>query len=315
MKIKFFTLYSRGIATLFYTFPKRLAIKQYLVADFKWRIIMKKFQILVDSASDLKNDYLDGLDIGFKVIPLTILAGDKEFVDNDNINIQEMLDAMHETKKSSSACPAPQSFLDEFEKAEYTFVVTITAKLSGCFNSAVVAKESYEKSQNVHVIDSKATSGTEILIVNKLVKLINEGLEFEEIIAKIEEYRDSKSLWFILQKFDNLINHGRMSKIAGLIANTLAIRPICIAYEGEIKMLKKIIGLKNAFKKLVEMIKQKKTDYSEDTLIITHCQAEQEANTLKEDISKVCNFKEIQIVPMRGLCSYYALEKGVILCH
>lgn len=276
---------------------------------------MKKFQILVDSASDLKNDYLDGCDIGFKVIPLTILAGDKEFVDNDNVNIDEMLSAMHTTKKSSSACPSPQSFLDEFDKAEYTFVVTITAKLSGCYNAAMVAKQSYNKSENIHVIDSKAVSGTEILIVNKLVKLINEGLSYQEIIEKIEKYRDSKSLWFILQKFDNLINNGRMSKIAGLIANTLVIRPICIAAEGEIKILKKIIGIKNAFSKLVQLIKEKKADYSEDTLIITHCKAEEEANKLKADIEQTCNFKEIQIVPMRGLCSYYALEKGVILCH
>ena len=277
---------------------------------------MKKFQILVDSASDLKNDYLkDYEDIGFKVIPLTILAGNKEFVDDDNINIDEMLEAMHSSKKSSSACPAPQSFLDEFDKAEYTFVVTITAKLSGCYNSAMVAKQSYEKSENIHVIDSKATSGTEILIVNKLVKLIKEGLSYQEIVEKIEKYRDSKSLWFILQKFDNLINNGRMSKIAGLIASTLVIRPICIAAEGEIKMLKKIIGIKNAFTKLIQLIKEKKSDYSQDTLIISHCKAEEEANQLKSDISKVCNFKEIQIVPMRGLCSYYALEKGVILCH
>lgn len=276
---------------------------------------MKKFQILVDSASDLKNDYLDGLDIGFKVIPLTILAGDKEFVDNDEINIDEMLSAMHASKKSTSACPAPQSFLDEFENAEYTFIVTITSKLSGCYNAAMVAKQSYEKGQNVHVIDSKAVSGTEILIVNKLVKLINKGIAFEEIVEQIEKYRDSKSLWFILQKFDNLVNNGRMSKLAGLIASTLVIRPICIAYEGEIKMLKKIIGIKNAFAKLVQLIKEKASDYSEETLIITHCKAEEEALQLKADIEKSCNFKEIQIVPMRGLCSYYALEKGVILCH
>jgi len=277
---------------------------------------MKKFQILVDSASDLKSDYLkDYEDIGFKVIPLTVLAGDKEFIDNDNVNVDEMLEAMHSSKKSSSACPAPQSFLDEFDKAEHTFIVTITAKLSGCYNAAMVAKQSYEKSESIHVIDSKAVSGTEILIVNKLVKLINEGLEFEKIVEKIEEYRDGKSLWFILQKFDNLINNGRMSKIAGLIANTLVIRPICIAAEGEIKILKKIIGIKNAFSKLIQLIKAKHNDYSEETLIISHCKAEKEAEQLKTDISKECNFKEIQIVPMRGLCSYYALEKGVILCH
>lgn len=276
-----------------------------------------KFQILVDSASDLKNDYLKNeKDIGFKVIPLTILANGKEFVDNDNIDIDDMLDNMHKCKTNSSACPAPQSFLEEFDKAEYTFIVTITAKLSGCYNAAVVAKNSYEKSENVHVIDSKATSGTEILIVDKLVNLIKDGKDFAQIIDAIEQYRDKRSLFFSLQKFDNLVNTGRMSKIAGLVAKTLVIRPICIALEGEIKMERKVIGIKNAFKKMVQMIKEKAgLDAPNQKLIITHCKANEEAEQIKMDIEKECKFKEIQIRPMKGLCSYYALEKGLIICH
>lgn len=276
-----------------------------------------KYQILVDSASDLKNDYLNNeKDIGFKVIPLTILANGKEFVDDDNINIDEMLENMHQCKTNSSACPAPQSFMDEFDNAEYTFIVTITAKLSGCYNAAVVAKNSYKNPENVHVIDSKATSGTEILIVDKLVNLIKDGKSFLEIIEAIEAFRDKKSLFFSLQKFDNLVNTGRMSKIAGLVAKTLVIRPICIALEGEIKVERKVIGIKNAFKKLVQMIKEKAgSDAPNQKLIITHCKAVDEAEQIKNDISKECEFKEIQIRPMKGLCSYYALEKGLIICH
>ena len=274
-----------------------------------------KYQILVDSASDLLSNYIHDDDIGFKVIPLTINVNDKEYVDNDNLNIEEMLKDMHSSKKNSSACPAPESFLQEFDNAQYTFIVTITSKLSGCYNSACVAKQSYSKPENIHVIDSKAVSGTEMLIVDKLVELIKQGLSFEEIIKEITEYRNKKSLYFILQKFDNLINNGRMSKIAGLIASTLVIRPICIAHEGEIKIAKKIIGIKNTFSKLVQMICDKARDFSKETLIITHCYAEDEANTIKDDLEKKCNFKEIRVLPMRGLCSYYALEKGLIICH
>ena len=274
-----------------------------------------KYQILVDSASDLKSDYIQDQNIGFKVIPLTININDQEYIDNDDLDCEQMLKDMHESKKNSSACPAPESFLQNFDSAEYTFIVTITAKLSGCYNAACVAKNSYSKPENVHVIDSKAVSGTEILIVDKLVELIKEGLPFEEIKTKIDEFRDERNLYFILQKFDNLVNNGRMSKIAGLIASKLVIRPICIAHEGEIKMAKKIIGIKNAFTKMVQMIKEKAKDFSKQTIIITHCFAEEEAKEIKSNIEKLCNFKEIRILPMRGLCSYYALEKGVIVCH
>lgn len=273
-----------------------------------------KYQILVDSASDLMSDYLVDSEIGFKVVPLTINVGEKEYVDNDSLDIQKMLDDMHASKKSSSACPAPESFLREFDNAEYTFIVTITSKLSGCYNSAVVAKNSYSKPENICVIDSKAVSGTEILIVDKLVELIKQGLSYQKIIEQINAFRDKKSLFFILQKFDNLVNNGRMSKIAGLIASKLVIRPICIAYEGEIKIAKKIIGIKNTFSKLIQMICEKAKDFSKETLIITHCYAEEEANLIKSDLEKKCNFKEIRILSMRGLCSYYALEKGLIFC-
>lgn len=278
---------------------------------------MKKFQILVDSASDLSNSYLQGEDIPFKVVPLTILANNNEYVDDDNIDVDAMLADMHACKKNTSACPAPNSFLQEFDNAEYTFIVTITAKLSGCYNAAVVAKNSYDKPDNIFVIDSKATGGTEILLVDKLVKLIKQGLSYQEICEKIIEYRDKKSLFFILQKFDNLINNGRMSKIAGLIASTLVIRPICIAKEGEIAILKKVIGIKNAFAKLIQLIKDRFQEEPEnrEKLIITHCKNEEDANYLKEEISKVCDFKEIEVRPMQGLCSFYALEKGLILCH
>ncbi len=273
-----------------------------------------KYQILVDSASDLMSDYLVDSEIGFKVVPLTINVGEKEYVDNDSLDIQKMLDDMHASKKSSSACPSPESFLREFDNAEYTFIVTITSKLSGCYNSAVVAKNSYSKPENICVIDSKAVSGTEILIVDKLVELIKQGLSYQKIIEQINAFRDKKSLFFILQKFDNLVNNGRMSKIAGLIASKLVIRPICIAYEGEIKIAKKIIGIKNTFSKLIQMICEKAKDFSKETLIITHCYAEEEANLIKSDLEKKCNFKEIRILSMRGLCSYYALEKGLIFC-
>lgn len=278
---------------------------------------MKKFQILADSASDLTNAYINDENIAFKVVPLTILANNNEYVDDDNIDIDAMLNDMHACKKNTSACPAPQSFLQEFDNAEYTFVVTITSKLSGCYNAAVVAKNSYDKPDNIFVIDSKATGGTEILLVDRLVKLIKSGLSYEEICQKIIEYRDKKSLFFILQKFENLINNGRMSKIAGLIANTLVIRPICIAKEGEIAILKKVMGIKNAFSKLVQLIKERFQEEPEnrEKLIITHCKNEEDANFLKEEIAKVCDFKEIEVRPMRGLCSFYALEKGLILCH
>ena len=273
-----------------------------------------KFQIIVDSCSELKSDYLKNEKIGFSVVPLLINVGDKEFVDDDNLDCKAMLEEMKKSKKSSSACPSPQSFLELFDKADYTFVVTITSKLSGCYNSAIVAKQSYSKPENICVIDSKAVSGTEILIVDELVRLINQGLSFDEIQTAITKYRDERDLYFILQRFDNLVNNGRMSRFAGLIASTLVIRPICVADNGEIKIAKKTIGIKNAIAKMVQMISEKTKDIENKPIIISHCYANEEVAMIKAELEKKCHFKEVRVVTTKGLCSYYALEKGVIVC-
>lgn len=274
-----------------------------------------KYQIIVDSCSDLNLDYLDGSEIGLKIVPLKINVGEKEYVDEQGVNIEEMLKGIKVPKtKSSSACPSPEAFLKEFDNAEYTFVVTITQKLSGCYNSALLAKNEYKLSSHVHVVDSMAVSGTEILIVDKLVELIKSGLDFETIVSEIEKFRDNCTLFFVLQKFDNLVNNGRMSKIAGLIASTISLKPICKAVDGEIKIIKKIIGSKQLFPKLAMMIKDVLKGDKERKIIISHCYGEKEAEELKLNLEKICDAKNIKIIPMKALTSYYALEKGIIVC-
>lgn len=274
-----------------------------------------KYQIIVDSCADLDNNYLDGTGIGLKIVPLTINVGDKEYVDLEGVNIDEMLNELKTPKiKSSSACPSPESFEREFQNAEYTFVVTITSKLSGCYNSALLAENNYADSAHVHVIDSKAVSGTEILIVDKLVELIKADLDFYTIVHEIEKFRDNCTLLFSLQRFDNLVNNGRMSKLAGIIASTISLKPICKAVDGEIKIIKKIIGSKQLFPKIAWMIKDELNGDTSRKIIISHCHGEEEANILKEQIEKICEDKNIVIIPMKALTSYYALEKGVIVC-
>lgn len=274
-----------------------------------------KYQIIVDSCSDIDKYYLEGTGIGLKIVPLTINVGDNEYVDEGDVKIEEMLKNLKTPKiKSSSACPSPQAFKDEFDKADYTFVVTITSKLSGCYNSALLAKNEHPNSAHIHVIDSKAVSGTEILLVDKLVELINSGLDFDTIVSEIEKYRDNCTLFFVLQRFDNLVNNGRMSKIAGLIASTISLKPICKAVGGEIRIVKKIIGSKHLFSKLAEMIKEVLNGGKDRKIIISHCYAEDEAEELKYHIEKICGSQNIKIIPMRALTSYYALEKGVIVC-
>ena len=276
-----------------------------------------KYKIIADSSCDLNANYLKDTGIDFDLAPLTLNVNNKEFVDNESLDITEMLSCMHSFKgKSTSACPSPNDYEEKMTGADKYFIVTISSKLSGSHSAAVLAKNSFSNPDDVFVIDSKTVSGTMVLIIDKLVSLINSNIEYEKICEEILNYTENNiSLLFILDKFDNLVKNGRVSATKGFIASTLSLKPICENKDGEIKIAKLALGHKRAIKELVEMLKTKTQDHSTKKCVLTHCFNEETAKWIKTELENRYNFKEIILMPMKGLCSFYALEKGLIFSY
>ncbi len=272
------------------------------------------FKIICDSSSDLKTNYLEGKNIKFDVIPLIIRVDNYEFIDDDNLNVNTMLEASENSKNvSRSSCPSPNDFLKAIDDECFNFIVTISKKLSGSYNSAVLAKSMSKNNENVFVIDDKGTAGNGILIVDKLVEFIEKNMSFAEICEKIIDFRDSINLLFALNKFDNLVKNGRMSKVTAFIANLASIRPLCYAENGEIKIKEKIRTFNGVLKRLVFNIGKMCSDQSERTCIIAHTLNQNDAIELKKNIEENYNFKEVRIVENTGLCSFYSLKGGIIV--
>lgn len=124
-----------------------------------------EYKIVMDSAGDLRQME----DTNFESVPLKILAGDREFVDDAAVNVEEMVEYMSSyVGKSSTACPSAGEYLDSFGDAEDVYCVTITSGLSGSYNSACVAKQMYEsenEGKKVCVIDSLSAGPELVLIV------------------------------------------------------------------------------------------------------------------------------------------------------
>ncbi|HKL73171.1 MAG TPA: DegV family protein [Candidatus Onthovivens sp.] len=274
-----------------------------------------KYKIVCDSSSNLTSDYLKSeKDIAFGIAPLSIYVKGKEFVDDDHIDVNKLLDEVNATsEKSTSSCPSPQDFINNFEGAEEVFCFTITSKLSGAYNSACLAKELMkDRNEKVFVLDSKLVAGTIEQLVIKCVELIKEGLAYEEICQKLEEYRDSLKLFFALDKFDNLVKNGRMSKITALIAQMIAIKPLCYGDNGEIKIKEKIRTFKGVLVRLAYNIEKYGIDFSSQICIISHTRNAEGAQKLKELIEATTKFKEIIIRENRGLCAFYSLDGGIL---
>ncbi len=152
---------------------------------------MKKYQIVVDSSSDMLDSHFNNENILFNVIPLTIKVDEQEFIDDKNLDPKVMLEAVHAYKGiSTSSCPSLGLFEEVYQQAENTVCITISSKLSGTYNGARLAAENIDKTKhNVLVLDSKFTSGAMQLIAEECFKLMQQDLSIEEIKTKLTEFQ------------------------------------------------------------------------------------------------------------------------------
>lgn len=280
---------------------------------------MTKWQIVADSSCDLFDGALDRENIAFSTVPLKIVVGDREFIDRKGTDPQDMLREMKAYKgASSSACPSPEEFAEQFRKADISFAVTMTGNLSGTYNSAMQAKnmvlEEFPE-KKIHVVDTKSTSGSLVLTARKIISLIEKGLSFEEIVPVADEYGNNSKILFALTGFDNLVKNGRMSRVAGIMASALNIRPIGTNTDGVIEIVDKPRGEKRAIEHMAQMM-EKYGFKKGNPIALSHCDNIEGAKALCELIKSAYGVSESDITLLNCACltSYYAGEKGLLLC-
>ena len=274
------------------------------------------YKIVADSSCDIDKDIEERLNI--ELIPFNIKVDGKEFRDDKEIDLKDLVKNMLDSPNPiKTSCPSPGDFLEAYDKAKNIFVITIADKLSGTYNSAILAKEmALEKDPEkfIHVFDSKGASVTETLTALKIDELIKKGLSKEELVEETEKYIDEVQTYFISEDLSNLIKNGRISRTKGLIATVLNFKPIMGAdKEGNIHLVENIRGSKKAFSRLVELIGESDKDFKDRILAISHASALEKALALKKSIEARYDFKDILIVETKGLSTGYVNHEGIIL--
>lgn len=272
--------------------------------------------IIGDSCCDLTDELKK--DINATLVPLTITIDDKTYIDDENLDTRELLKEMKASPNTpKTACPSPQEYIEAYKGEESTFAVTLSSKLSGSYNSAVLAKNLFIeeiKDKFIHVFDSKSASTGEVLVSMKIFELFKNGDDDNQIVEKVEKYIQEMKTFFILESLDNLIKAGRISAFKGKIASILSIVPIMRATdEGEIDLLEKVRGSKKAFSRLLDVIGEQGEKLEEKILGIAHCNCLEKALEFKEEILKRYNFKDIVILETKGISTVYANDGGIII--
>ncbi|MCQ2449652.1 MAG: DegV family protein [Clostridia bacterium] len=272
---------------------------------------MNDFKIVTDSSADI----LSLEDCSYSSAPLRIITAEKEFVDNAELSVEDMVTFFDSYKgKSSTSCPNPEDWLKAFGDHQYIFCMAMTSKLSGSYNAAVIAKEMYESmypDRKVFVFNSLTTGPELKLIVEQICEQINAGKTFEEICNEIGEYKKKTGLLFLLESMKNLANNGRVNAVVARAAGLLGIRALGRASdEGELQMLDKCRGAEKALITVVQRMKE--LGWKNGKVLIAHCLNESVAAKLKSMLQAELEQVKIEVYKCRGLCSFYA-EKGGLL--
>lgn len=273
-------------------------------------------RLISDTASDLTKEMIDQAHIS--LVPFKIDVGEEHFVDNW-MDTMALIRAMKASEEGlTTSCPSPHDYLEALRQekdGEGILILTISSRLSGSFNAAKTAKDLFAKECDtpVYVLDSKSAGAGPSLLLLKLGKKRAEVTSFEEWCAYGEELVKDMETFFVLESMENLRKNGRLGKVATKIATALQIRPIMHGRDGEIELYELTRGFKRALKKLADVVGSLGKNPEKTQIYITHVNAEEKAQLLKEKILEKMEMAEIVITPARGLSTAYGDDGGIII--
>lgn len=279
------------------------------------------FRIIADSCCDRTKETEAMNNITF--IPLTLSIGEYSISDDENFNQDDFISRVDEAGIiPKTACPAPDAFKKAMECDEDDiYVITITDKLSGTYNSALQGKMLYEEEgekKNIHIFNSLATSGLESLIAEKIYELASNGKSFDEVVSETEDFiLNHTALYFCLESLDVLNSNGRLYAMAASILKKIKLKLICErTQEGSVKLAGQEFNTNRALIKMANIIAadMKDKDASDKKIILSHVCCEDKAKLVAQKLENV-GFKEIEIVKASGLNSVYAAKGGLIVSY
>ena len=270
------------------------------------------YKIVSDSSSNIFS--VEGRN--YTTVPMKIIAGDREFVDTADLNLQSMVNFLKDYKgKSGSSCPNVQEWLDAFGDADMVFGVTITKNLSGSYNSAQQAAATYMEEnpgKKAYIFDSLSAGPELMLIVDKIAELVNQGCDFDTIVSGVLDYHNHCHTIFCLQSMTNLARNGRVNPAVAKIAGMLGIRMVGAAMGGTIVPIHKPRGEKKAIAAMVEAMNER--GLHDGSLVrISHCFGESTAMDFIAAVKEQHPNCRFILEHTTALCSFYAEVGGMIV--
>lgn len=275
------------------------------------------YRIVVDSCCDLTDE--DRKSRSYSVVPLTLIVGQEEIIDDETFSQADFLRKVRECSECpKSACPSPQRYMQEYETADDIYVVTLSSKLSGSYDSAQTGRKMYIEEygeKNIHVFDSCSAASGELLLARLILEKAESGMTFSKVVEEVEAYRKKMVTYFVLENLETLKKNGRLTGMKAVLATTLNIKPVMKSTpEGTIEKAGQSRGFFRALEKMAELVGlSTKADQPKRRAVISHCNNMKGALLLQQQLEKCCSFQEIVITEAAGVTSMYANDGGVVV--
>ena len=259
--------------------------------------------IFTDSCCDLPLEFIKENNI--ELISLRVKYGSEDILDDlgQSIKYKDFYSKIKSGVVATTSQANAFYFEEEFRKQakldKAIIYIGFSSALSGCVNSARIAKETIEEEipqADITIIDSKSASLGLGLLVYKAAEMIKEGKSKEEIVKWIEENKLKVNHWFTVDDLNHLKRGGRISSTVAIVGTMLSIKPIMhVDNEGRLIPVSKVKGRKKSIKDLFERLKENIVNPEEQTIFISHGDCLEEAEILKDLILSEYKVKNCMI--------------------
>lgn len=258
------------------------------------------YRIIADSGCDLPLEFFQDNDV--TLLPLKVIIDDKEYDDRLSIEPKEVYDIIRKGEMPKTSQVSPEKFEELFRKMaeakESGVYIAFSSELSGTYNTAVMIrdqiKEEYEDF-DLTIIDSKCASLGCGLVVMEAARLAKKGTPKKELIERLKFHCKHMEHLFTVEDLNHLVRGGRVSKASAFLGSLLNIKPLLNVEDGKLIPLEKVRGHKKLLRRIIDLMKERGTQFDKQPVGISHADCLQYAQEIKEMIIEEFGVKEVII--------------------
>ncbi|WP_330949395.1 DegV family protein [Virgibacillus sp. MG-45] len=280
-----------------------------------------EIQLMSDGGADIAERMSDHIDI--KIVPLYLhFSDEKQYKTGVTIDLPTLYKRIKETNElPRSSAPSPNDFYEAYKEVDPSkaiIMISLTKGLSSTYEHAVAGMNMLleeEPDRKIAVINSKTASCGQALLLHEAHQKIEEQLSFEEIVEHLHVRVEQATTLFVLKTLENLVLGGRLDKVKGAIAKTLNIKLLMKASEdeGTIEVTEKIRGDKKSIRRFIEQIGEYTKTFEDKIITMTHCNEEERAKKVLDEILKKYPFKDAFLSETGPLISTYGGKGALVI--